>query len=516
MGVFVSANWQVAAQYDRLQSALGTRLPPEHKMDEAVHSYVWDELSKLAPGVPLGPDGSEITEEVARLLCERFRSVVSLDVRENKSILTAGGVSFYFSCLVYYILGRSIGAPTPLQIQALLNVCDIADTRPLPVKRWTEFVRSNVKDVARIRTVMRSCIYSKTLQSTRLTRVVASLTRHLFEGNIRVLAIGSSGTVMDALKGLKKESKLEVFLTRPTPGVKRDTHDLGFDFVYIDEKDLPTDANEMHFDLIVMGCGVIGKTPDNEIEIVNWARDIDIATRIRKLGALLVIVGGLYKIWPQSFYRSHKEIAINKKKETLAGFEAILLQRDMDWLVTEHEAVSFRGDRPSWVEFLFGAHSLDVTASLSLFANEKSENEGAFIQSILQNENIRDIDKNLGLLSSQDSGREADESPRQAAAPTVTGVGFHDTNPRGWEAMQYRDSVEGDQYTDSTQPFLLDYFTMAFKAFKLGFLLMIVGLACWALFLASNKMTLALGASAIAAIGANILMLAVLGDRRGA
>ncbi len=439
-------------------------------MNRKVGEQVRIELSKHFRRGSWAQDESEITEEDARLLCERFRNAVSLDVQENKSILTAGGVSFYFSSLVYYVLGRSERDPTPLQIKTLLDICDIADTRPLPVMRWTEFVRSNVSDAARIRTVMRSCIYSKTRQEERFARVVASLKQHILKGkeNIRILAIGSSGTVVDALKGLRKLAQregvqIDVSLTLPTPGIVLNRSDLGFDFVRVDEKDLPTDAAKVRFDLVIMGCGVIGKTTDNEIEIVNRGRDIDIANRMRQLGALLIIVGGLYKIWPQSFYKSHKEIAVNITKQTMAGLEAtsILSECDIDWLVTEHEAVCFREPgRPSWLEFLFGAHSLDVTTSLSLFANEKSESEEAFIQTILRNEIIRDIDKTLGLLI----GREH----------------------------------------------------MAFNAFKFGLVLTIVGLTFWALFLVSNKMTLAFWASAIAAVGANIVMLGVLGGRRGA
>jgi len=468
--IFISANRLVNAQYFRLESAFGNRLPQEGEMNRKVGEQVRIELSKHFRRGSWAQDESEITEEDARLLCERFRNAVSLDVQENKSILTAGGVSFYFSSLVYYVLGRSERDPTPLQIKTLLDICDIADTRPLPVMRWTEFVRSNVSDAARIRTVMRSCIYSKTRQEERFARVVASLKQHILKGkeNIRILAIGSSGTVVDALKGLRKLAQregvqIDVSLTLPTPGIVLNRSDLGFDFVRVDEKDLPTDAAKVRFDLVIMGCGVIGKTTDNEIEIVNRGRDIDIANRMRQLGALLIIVGGLYKIWPQSFYKSHKEIAVNITKQTMAGLEAtsILSECDIDWLVTEHEAVCFREPgRPSWLEFLFGAHSLDVTTSLSLFANEKSESEEAFIQTILRNEIIRDIDKTLGLLI----GREH----------------------------------------------------MAFNAFKFGLVLTIVGLTFWALFLVSNKMTLAFWASAIAAVGANIVMLGVLGGRRGA
>jgi hypothetical protein len=57
--------------------------------------------------------------------------------------------------------------------------------------------------------------------------------------------------------------------------------------------------------------------------------------------------------------------------------------------------------------------------------------------------------------------------------------------------------------------------SLGFKLFKIGGLLGIVGTGSWLLFLWLGEVTLALGASIIAAIGGNILMVGILGDRRG-
>jgi hypothetical protein len=60
-----------------------------------------------------------------------------------------------------------------------------------------------------------------------------------------------------------------------------------------------------------------------------------------------------------------------------------------------------------------------------------------------------------------------------------------------------------------------EYQNLGFKLFKIGGLLGIVGSGSWLLFLWLDEVTLALGASIIAAIGGRILLVGVLGDRRG-
>jgi hypothetical protein len=401
VSIFASADEKVVAQYALLERALRPGLASEHNIDDKARDYALHVLSQLASGVPLPSDGSEIDEERAHDLLERFLEAVTVDhgSRKNLRTLSAGDVAFNFSCLVYYALGQSTRMPTRLQRDILLEACDIAETRPLPVIRWTEFVRSNVSDAARVRTVMRSCIYSKTLLSLRLSSVVADLSEHLaLPQTVRILAIGSSGTVRDALQGLKRVRNVDVFSTHPTQGIALDPKDLGFDVVPIEDSDAV--AGHVKFDLVVIGCAVIGKTNENEIEVVNWARDISVAKRIRKQQVPVIIIGGLYKIWPQSFYQSHKDFAVDMRKEASAGADAILTKDDIDWLITEHEAVSFREPaRPRWVQFLLEAQSLDVTASLSLCADPKKK---AFIQSILENKNLQEIDSALGQLSTDE------------------------------------------------------------------------------------------------------------------
>lgn len=56
---------------------------------------------------------------------------------------------------------------------------------------------------------------------------------------------------------------------------------------------------------------------------------------------------------------------------------------------------------------------------------------------------------------------------------------------------------------------------LGFGVFRLGLVIMIAGLVSWLALLASNQVAFALGASVIGAIGANMLMLGILGGRRG-
>ncbi|MGA2124779.1 MAG: hypothetical protein ABSG76_01375 [Xanthobacteraceae bacterium] len=508
---FASADLRVSACYDLLGRALRPGLiglPSPHAVDEYARQYVKSHLRVVLPR-----RGSEITEECAETLLESFLKAISLDDRKNRKLLSAGGVSFTFSCLVYGIVGDAT-VLTGLQQHLLLEICAIAaEHRPLPVLRWTDFVRSNLGDLDRIRTIMRSCIYSKMLLSERLADAVESLTKQLgLPDVVRVLAIGSSGTVRDALIGLHQVNRfreIEVFLTRPTFGIPFDEGS-GFEVEIVPEADVISGAAGK-FHLIVMGCGVIGKTETNRIEVVNWSQDISLAKRMRERGVPLIVVGGLYKIWPQSFYQERKASAVRMLSHSPAESDAILTERDIDWLVTEHEPVNLReGQRPYWLEFLFGTRSLDVHAMLALCANKKSGTDELLIHSLFADTIIDDVAKRLDSLDMPlDTSLDKPVGRIDMAAPAVSDLrAGENVEQRQTKIGAFRPGVPGhERVEEGANP--------AYGLFKLGFLLMIVGLPLWLAFLGVEYMRFALAASIVVAIGANILMLGVLGGRRG-
>lgn len=520
MSVFASADRKVGAQYHLLEQALRGRLPPEGEIDSKVRAFVFDELKELAPAGSalrsISDVDPDISEEKARELIDCFRDAASLEVRPHKRILSAGGVSFTFSGVVYLIL-QSRKIPVSVRRAMVLEVCDIAETRPLPVMRWTEFVRASIGDETRVCTVMRSCIYSKTLLDSRLKKVVGTLSAHLnlpADRPARILAIGSSGTVMDALAGLSQKTKIAVSSTLPTPGITFN-RDANFELNDVDHDDLLAGRVPINFDLIVMGCGVVGKTADNKIEIVNWARDIALATHVRQSGVPLVVIGGLYKIWPQEFYALNKSFAVDRRRGAAASADAVLTESDIDWLVTERQVANFSHPTgPSWVDLLFASRSLDVAAGLSLCVDDVGPNGS--VPAFLQSQKIRDIDNALGLLGSGMGPRRVTESKGAVAYPGWSGsLEMHQgQNPDQADSGANAPHGSGGAHRTSGMPIRpAGEGEFGFKAFKAGLFLIIAGLACWFPLLASNKVEMALGASIFAAIGANILMLGVLGER---
>jgi hypothetical protein len=397
MPILASANPLVGHEYERLEDVLRPgQLPKKDTLDQGVSNYVAGALRSLAPDITdsLPSDGTDLEVDHAVYLLERFRDAVSIDVDSNKPSLSAGDVSFQFSCLVYYFLGvraKTLGA---WQQERVLDICQIAETRPLPVKRWTEFVRTNIYDAERVRTVMASCIYSKTLLRSRLTTAVTAVSWNFQLSNrTYILAIGSSGTVRDALVGISKLTKIKVYSTCPTPGVPFNGTDLGFEVTEItDDEILREESSLPKFDLVVMGCGVIGKTEANEIEVVSWARAVNVAKKIRSDTVQLLVIAGLYKIWPQHFYERNKDSALDLREQS-GSFHAILTDKDIDWLITEYKPFKLP-EIPSWIRFLFDARSVDVTTSFSLCEDD------AFFQKIVQSEEVYKIDRRLATVKS--------------------------------------------------------------------------------------------------------------------
>jgi translation initiation factor 2B subunit (eIF-2B alpha/beta/delta family) len=396
--ILASTNRSVMAQYQRLESAVQPNLISEPQtIEDEAHKYVRGQLKRVAPEVTLPDQVSDLDQKAADALLEQFSNRVSPNSAEssaNNQLFHPGDVAFALSCLAYYVADQTTGALSSWQRNFLFAACDIAEKRPLPVMRWTEFVRSNVNDGARIRTVMRACIYSKTLLQTRISNAFIDLSGRLrLPDTLRILVIGSSGTVHYALQALMhNRGSVTILPTRPTAEHVSDYNELGAKIESINDVNARAVMHARGVDLVVIGCAVIGKTSANDIEVVNWARDIDLAKEARRQRVPVVVVGALYKIWPQSFYETHKHIALDSQRHSSLGPDATLTREDMDWLVTESEAFNFRDpDHPQLVPFMLDAKSLDVTATLSICDNKRR-----FIQHILDNEDLRSIDATLG------------------------------------------------------------------------------------------------------------------------
>ena len=275
----------------------------------------WQEL---APGVELPDDARHIDKRSVEGLLECFSEGVNLDgagTSAGKQVLPAGDVAFTFSCLALYAVGITASTLSGLQHKLLLRACDVADRRPLPVMRWTHFVRSNLTDVARVRTVMRACVYSKTVLNTRISNAFAELSNHLcLSEKTRILAIGSSGTVCFALEGLTRNCPgLTIYPTHLSQGHTSPYDELHANIEPVGDADAGAIARAHDVDLVVLGCGVIGKTSEHEFEVVNWAREIDLAKEANKHGIKVVVIGALHKIWPQSFYEPRKNFVLSSQ-----------------------------------------------------------------------------------------------------------------------------------------------------------------------------------------------------------
>jgi len=394
IGVFTSSFADVQAEYNRLNDELAPALEQLEDIDDIARDFSSKVLGKLAPSITLPSNAAELDADTASLLLERFAAAIARPLlAPQRQLLSAGDAAFNFSCLVYYAL--SSRELTPFLRDLVLDTCDVADNRPLPVMRWTSFVRSNIADQLRVRTVMRSCIFSKTLLEPRLSLSIAQLSVALpLKDELHVLAIGTSKTVISGLAGFAKTPNKKVLITSATPSLAPALREAGLSYQIVADDKLWQPNGKPPFDFAVIGCAVVGRTAESEVEVVNWSGDVALAKQARANGVPLIVMSGLYKFWPQRFYEANRDTAVNIQ-DSASTKNLFLTQRDIDWLVTEYEAVNFRDpQRPQWMRFLFEARSLDVTSGLSLCSNRAN-----IIRQILDKENIYKIDNLLSQLS---------------------------------------------------------------------------------------------------------------------
>lgn len=416
------ADLTLASEVDgsRLRKAIAGALPddlltPESDLssgiDKRVSEYIARRLSELAREARGAFPATEppLTEEIARLLLTGFHQKIKFDPsRPEKRILTSGEVAINLACLVHYGVRQPAGDATDLQRRFLLDACKVADLRPLPAFRWTEFVRANLSDPARLRATTNLLIYSVALLSARMSNALEQLRKKMsLSDGARLLVIGSSATVFEAIGHLANQGKLKVFVTHPTEGMPIDPQKIGFAPVKIEEAEIPEWHHDRKFEAVLVGCGVIGKTSENELEIVNWAPDVVLAKRVRAEHNIpLVAVGGLYKLWAQAFYERHKAAAVECARGKLSAEDAVLTQSDLDWFVTEHDAVNY-GQRTTphpLVDFLLETRSVEVPSTVVCLHKRKLI-KGTTKDTLLQIDNdLCRIDAELHQLRSKTQG----------------------------------------------------------------------------------------------------------------
>lgn len=289
----------------------------------------------------LPPNARDLTVEQAMVLQECFRQTVV----NNRS---SGDIAANFGDLVLYIVGDS-STLSELQKRLILTACAVVRRRPLPVLRWSQFVLSNLEHLQRIRFVLTACKISKGRLASRLGNVVRFALPELgLPESPRLLAIGYSGTVASIVRGISAVSPKPLLVFSPKldlPGKLQPSGELlkedlesGSDRieVVVVPDDMVKDLCEKkQADLVIAGCKVIGRTARGTVEIVNSAPCVKLFREARELGLPVMVVAGLYKIWPTGFYEQHRQSTIDR--ETLNGdlYNATLREDEIDWIFTE-------------------------------------------------------------------------------------------------------------------------------------------------------------------------------------
>lgn len=351
--------------------------------------YARHVLSELARS-HLPTKASDLTYDQIAALLDAFRSAISVD-SESGAFATDRKTFSYFISLTYYLLGEADDSVADRHRAWLLDVCDIADARPLPQLAWTEFIRQSLSDDARIRSVMCACIYNQTQANERLTVSIKQLLPEITSSpNPSILTVGFSDAIDDAMSAIAS-------LCMPSKYIALDGHSvakgqtIGSEFTYLDSSDLLSVPAGYHFDIILMPCAVLSRTGREGIQIVDWAQSIRLARAMRARGAPLILVGEAQQIWPIQFYRRWGAYAAELRKQEFDTSDAILDAKDIDWLILDHYVL--KGD-PPWsasVSALLDSSSLDVIAALVLCERLPSLNEAS-------NAQLREIDRKLHLL----------------------------------------------------------------------------------------------------------------------
>ncbi|MCX6023895.1 MAG: hypothetical protein NTZ05_19625 [Chloroflexi bacterium] len=294
-------------------------------------------------------DATTMDDAAAAALVDAFR----LRLRQNPS---AGDIAENLADLVIYVMGTSPKL-TARQREWVTALCDTVGERPLPALRWAEFIRSNLETPERIRLVLIACKRSMHALAGRLTTVIASNARrlHLLH-QPSIVAVGYSKTIVAAIQGVAKASDGPVTVYTPEirlPGKPQAEHELlqqelttresRVTVISLPISQLFDELAAHNVNAAFMGCKVLARAPRTAadgtrsftVEAVNSRLAAQIGRRLREEGIPLIVVAGLYKIWPTAFYEQHRTTGVLGPAFKGRPLNDVLDERNIDWILTE-------------------------------------------------------------------------------------------------------------------------------------------------------------------------------------
>jgi hypothetical protein len=300
---------------------------------------------------------------------------------------------------------------------------------------WTEFVRQNLSDDARIRSVIRVCIYNQTQASTRLIASIKTLLPQVTSSpNARILVIGRSDPINDARTAIASVGTPHMYTAKfeDDLAVRRVTRhsEIG----QLRSSDLLASPSKYHFDLILLPCAMLSTTGRKEIRVVQWAQHVQLAKAMRATGAPLIVVGDPQQIWSPQLYRRSGDYAAELRKQEFDAGDTILDDKDIDWLILDRQAIDVRTPWPAAADILLNNSSFDVGAALVLCERSPSFDEATKRQ-------LREIDRKLSLVHGVPFYEQVELFDRFEVGPHTVSREWHPTMLR--EALPRFSTDEG-------------------------------------------------------------------------
>lgn len=257
---------------------------------------------------------------------------------------SAENVVFRFACAVLSIIGNSESL-TEWQGLSVLGLCKAITQRPLPAVIWADFVASQL-DTPQIVSQFLAIVIRHSLSLNQ--RLPEAMRRSYPMLNLTagksIFVTGYSSAIVAALRGLPEQLFRNTTIVTPAqllpnrlfPGDRL----LRESLLDIDHFEVvtPEDALDLlkrgHFDLLMMGCKVIGLNQRQEVEIINSSQSYHYTRLAYQIHTPTIVVGGAYNLWPTQTYEKYLPNILGTTKYRNSQYN-LVDGKLISWILTE-------------------------------------------------------------------------------------------------------------------------------------------------------------------------------------
>ncbi len=256
----------------------------------------------------------------------------------------AGNVALFFARVVLSIIGNAEHLDETRK-NLVEKLCEVIEhERPLPTVFWSDFVRTQLENPAFPSRVLANCVQDTSYLGTKIGNIVKKNYQKLGRIEDRpILVFGYSATIVAALQGLPPRILQALRVMTPQQNLPTREHSDG-ELLRTNLKNVSVEVVEnaealrrlqqKEPGLVFMGCKVIGRRENRELEIVNSQYANRYAQAAWEAGVPVGVVTGSYKLWPTSSYEKYRSKLQRNRRNSIIKGELVR------WIVTEDDIFS--------------------------------------------------------------------------------------------------------------------------------------------------------------------------------